>query len=483
MMNCLLVFPYVLAEDPTQRKVRSPFPPLGLMYVAQALRDAGFNVSVLDCTYLASIGEAAETIQSSDARCVGIYSMMTMTRNASTIARVAHSCGKVVIYGGPDPSSDPDKYLRRYAGDYVVIGEGEETGPELISSIENGWKPRNVKGLAYLDEAKRGSIIITPPRVRDRDLDSLPLPARDLIDNERYKETWRRDQGYSLTSILTTRGCPFGCYACSEKTIFGPRVQFRSSGNVIRELEEIVRRYGYDRVWFADDIFTLRKDRTLQICKQIRETGLKFSWSCLARADLVDEETLSAMKRAGCDAVFFGVESGSQQMLDAMNRKMSVEQIVAGIAMAKKFGLKVHAFMMVGFPGENYDSLKETIHFLRELEPDEVSFTIPYPVPGTELFEMVELKNPQSEWHVPNENSLLFKSDIPEWALRFAIFKAKNEYYMQRRVRRGQKMFQIPLLVFRKVTDVLLRLCIPKGIMRPKLSQCPVMSEALAKLA
>jgi anaerobic magnesium-protoporphyrin IX monomethyl ester cyclase len=162
---------------------------------------------------------------------------------------------------------------------------------------------------------------------------------------------------------------------------------------------------------------------------------------------------------------------------------MSVEQIVAGIAMAKKFGLKVHAFMMVGFPGENYDSLKETIHFLRELEPDEVSFTIPYPVPGTELFEMVELRTPQSEWHVPNENSLLFKSDIPEWALRFAIFKAKNEYYMQRRVRRGQKMFQIPLLVFRKVTDVLLRLCIPKGIMRPKLSQCPVMSEALAKLA
>jgi anaerobic magnesium-protoporphyrin IX monomethyl ester cyclase len=260
-MDCLLVFPYFLSQDPTQRRVRSPFPPLGLMYVAGALRTAGFSVEILDCTYLKNIKKATEAIKCSQARYVGIYSMMTLTRNASAIARVARSTGKIVIFGGPDPSSAPAKYLNDYGGDFVVIGEGERTAPELLRGLEHDVEPNAIKGVAFLDD--EGSMIITPSRELERDLDSLPLPARDLIDNEHYRETWQRDHGYALTSIITTRGCPFGCYACSEKTIFGRRVDFRSPENVIAELEEIVSCYGYDRVWFTDDIFTLQKSRAI----------------------------------------------------------------------------------------------------------------------------------------------------------------------------------------------------------------------------
>lgn len=479
-LNCLLVFPYLLSDDPTQRHAQSPFPPLGLMYVGASLRNAGFNVKILDCTFMTSMTEAEEAVRNSDAHYIGIHSMITLTRNAVALAKVAKSCGKTVIYGGPDPSTAPEKYLKKGLGDYVVIGEGEKAAVELLKALDRGEMPLDIKGLAFLNG--EGSIITTPARELERNLDLILLPARDLIDNERYKEVWLRDHGYALTSVMTTRGCPYGCFFCSEKLVFGRRYTVRSAQNVVAELEEIVRGYGYDRVWFADDIFPLRKERTLQICQEIVNRGLQFTWSCLARADLVDEEALAAMKRAGCEMVFYGVESGSQRMLDEMNRMMAIEQIVAGTEAAKKVGLKIHAFMMVGFPGENYESLKQTIDFLQKLSPDEFSFTVAYPLPGTELFHMVEPIDEQLEWRDPSENRLLFKSNIPEWSLKFAVWKAKYEFYLHRRVRRGQKIFLMALLLFRKPTDMLLRLSIPKKATAPKLSKCAVMSGVLAKL-
>jgi len=479
-LDCLLVFPYVLNDDPTQKRARSPFPPLGLMYVASSLRNAGYKVRILDCTFMSDISEAVRAIRETDARYIGIHSMITLTGKAVALAKAAKSCGKTVIYGGPDPSTAPQKYLKRGFGDYVVIGEGERAAVELLRALDRREMPLDIRGLAFLDG--NGSVITTSVRELERDLDSMPMPARDLIDNEQYKNIWREDHGYALTSVMTTRGCPYGCFFCSEKLVFGRRYTVRSAVNVVTELEEIIRDYGYDRVWFADDIFPLRKDRTIQICEGILNRRLRFSWSCLARADLVDEESLAAMKEAGCEIIFYGVESGSQRMLDAMNRMMTIEQIITGVSAAKKVGLRVHAFMMVGFPGENYESLKQTIDFLKGLNPDEFSFTVAYPLPGTELFHMVEPIDERLEWRDPAENRLLFKSNVPEWSLRFAVWKAKYEFYLHRRVQRGQGLFLIPLILFRKPTDVLLQLIIPKKAMEPKLSKCAVMSQVMAKL-
>ncbi len=450
------------------------------MYVAASLRHAGYDVKILDCTFMESITEAEEIIQRTEARYVGIHSMITLTRNAVALAKAAKASGKTVIYGGPDPSTAPEKYLRKGFGDYVVMGEGEKSAVELIRALDRGEIPMDVKGLAFL--SVEGAILTTPARELQRELDSILLPARDMIDNEQYKRVWREDHGYALTSIMTTRGCPYGCFFCSEKLVFGRRYTVRSAENVVHELEEAIRVYGYDRVWFADDIFPLRKERTIQICNEILNNGLHFSWSCLARADLVDEEALAAMKRAGCEIVFFGVESGSQRMLDEMNRMMTIEQIVAGTSAAKKVGLKIHAFMMVGFPGENYESINLTIDFLKQLDPDEFSFTVAYPLPGTELFHMVEPIGEQLEWRDPGENQLLFKSNIPEWGLRTAVWKAKYEFYLYRRVKKGQRIFLIALYLFKLPTDILLRMIIPAKAMEPRYSKCAVMSEVLAKL-
>jgi anaerobic magnesium-protoporphyrin IX monomethyl ester cyclase len=478
--DILLVFPYLLSDDPTQRRKRSPFPPLGLMYVGASLREAGYRVQILDCTFMESIHEAEEAVRRTRARYVGIHSMITLTRNAVALAQVARACGKTVIYGGPDPSTAPDKYLKKGFGDFVVMGEGERAIVELLHALDRGDMPLDLKGLAFLDG--QGSIVMSPPRELERDLDSILPPARDLIDNDRYKEVWREDHGYALTSVMTTRGCPYGCFFCSEKLVFGRRYTVRSALNVVAELQGIVQGYGYDRVWFADDIFPLRKERTIQICQEIRNRALKFTWSCLARADLVDEEALAWMKEGGCDIVFFGVESGSQRMLDAMNRMMTIEQITSGISAAKRVGLKVHAFMMVGFPGENYESLKQTIEFLKELSPDEFSFTVAYPLPGTELFHMIEPLDEQLEWRDPSENRLLFSSNVPERGLKFAVWKAKYEFYLYRRINRGQSFYSLVYALFKKPTDVILRLSVPKEAQGPKLSKCAIMSEVLAKL-
>jgi len=467
-----------MAYDATQRKVRSPLPPLGLLYVGAALERAGYSVRVLDCTFLSGIEEAKELLRSWRPRSVGIYTMITMARHGIALGKEARKLGIPVVFGGPDASLDPGKYLRKGAGDVVVIGEGEVTGVELVGRLLAGSDPRDLKGLAYLDD--HGMVVTTPRRDPIEGLDGVPTPDRDLIDNERYRRTWLEDHGFAMSLIITSRGCPFGCHFCSNHIApFGRRYTYRSPANVADELGEIVNRYGYDRVWMADDVFSINRKRTLALCDEIRRRGIRFAWSCLTRADLVDDEVLAAMREAGCYIIYFGVESGSQRMLDAMNRSMTVQEIISGTLAAKRAGIKIHTFLLVGYPGETYSSIQETIRLVKGISPDEFSFTIAYPLPGTELFRKVEFLSDDVEWLNQGENRLLFKSDIPERALRFAIWKMKYEFYAHRRAVRGQKVFGVLGAAFKVPTDILLKALIPASSWVPRASQCDVVSDVI----
>jgi len=451
-LDCLLINPYFLKFDPTQKKQRSPYEPLGLLYLGKVLKIAGYKVSLLDCTFLNSIKEAKEVIKYSMPKVIGLTSKITLTKYVHEFILFSKKLGIPVIVGGPDASLRPEKYLMLGA-DFVVIGEGEETIKELVSNIINGEDISNIKGIAF---KKDGKIIYTQPRPFIRDLDSLGAPDRSLIDEYEYKKVWLEDHGFAMSTVITSRGCPYACNFCSNPIApFGRRYTYRSAKNVAEELEELVRKYGFDRIWFADDVFTINRERTIALCKEILNRNLEFKWSCLTRADRVDEELLKLMKMSGCEEIFYGLESGAQEILDMMNRNMKVETMRKGLLMTKRVGIRIHTFVLVGYPGERYETLIKTLNFMKEIMPDEFSFTIAYPLPGTKLYDLVDFKeDPEYEWESPNENKLLFKSDIPQSVLRFFIKKTRLEIALRRRFKKES----LPEKLTNKVTNLILKL-------------------------
>jgi anaerobic magnesium-protoporphyrin IX monomethyl ester cyclase len=450
-IDCLLINPYFLKFDPTQKKQRSPYEPLGLLYLGKVLKQSGYNVRLLDCTFLNSIEEAKEEIKALMPKTVGISSKITLTKYVIEFINYSKKLGIPTIVGGPDASLRPIKYINLGA-DYVVVGEGEETTKELLFKIINNEEVSNVKGIVY---KKNGQLISTPPRPFIRNLDSLGSPDRSLIDIYEYRDVWLEDHGFAMATVMTSRGCPYACNYCSNPIApFGRRYTYRSAKNVVDELEELIVKYGFDRIWFADDVFTINRERTIALCKEILNRGLKFKWSCLTRADRVDEEMLKLMKKAGCEQIFYGLESGAQEMLDAMNRNMKVETMRKGLLTTKKVGIRIHTFVVVGYPGERYEYLLKTLDFMKEILPDEYSFTIAYPLPGTKLYNLVDFKeDPELEWESPNENKFLFKSDMPQQALRFFIEKTRIELALRRRF----KKLSLVERIFNKTTNLILR--------------------------
>jgi len=451
-LDCLLINPYFLKFDPQQKKQRSPYEPLGLLYIGKFLKHSGFRVQLLDCTFLNSVEEAKEIIKSLMPPVVGITSKITLTKYVREFISYSKKLGITVIIGGPDASLRPQKYVTLGA-DYVVVGEGEETTKELLSKLLKNEDVKDVKGIFYKENEK---FVETPPRPFIRNLDTLGSPDRSLIDEYKYRDVWLADHGFAMSTVMTSRGCPYACNFCSNPIApFGRRYTYRSAKNVADELEELVNKYGFNRIWFADDVFTINRERTIALCKEILDRGLEFKWSCLTRADRVDEELLKLMKHAGCEQIFYGLESGAQEMLDAMNRNMKVEVMRKGLLMTKKIGIRIHTFVLVGYPGERYETLLKTLDFMKEILPDEYSFTIAYPLPGTKLYDLVDFKDdPDSEWESPNENKLLFKSDMPQSALKFFIKKTRLEIALRRRFKKSSMAER----VINKSTDLILKL-------------------------
>ena len=406
----------------------------------------------MDCTFLNSVEEAKEIIKSLMPPVVGITSKITLTKYVREFINYSKKLGITVIIGGPDASLRPQKYVTLGA-DYVVVGEGEETTKELLSKLLKNEDVKDVKGIFYKENEK---FVETPPRPFIRNLDTLGSPDRSLIDEYKYRDVWLADHGFAMSTVMTSRGCPYACNFCSNPIApFGRRYTYRSAKNVADELEELVNKYGFNRIWFADDVFTINRERTIALCKEILDRGLEFKWSCLTRADRVDEELLKLMKHAGCEQIFYGLESGAQEMLDAMNRNMKVEVMRKGLLMTKKIGIRIHTFVLVGYPGERYETLLKTLDFMKEILPDEYSFTIAYPLPGTKLYDLVDFKDdPDSEWESPNENKLLFKSDMPQSALKFFIKKTRLEIALRRRFKKSSMAER----VINKSTNLILKL-------------------------
>ncbi len=444
-----LVYPYF---HPANDNSIFRFPPLGLGYIAAALQTHDFEVELVDCTFMQQ-KEAIEQIKHAKPQIVGFYSMFSMKKTTLELAHILKNGGlanALFVVGGPLPSWAPEGFLDVF--DAVAVGEGEQTMIELADCVAQRKEFLGVKGLVL----KVGNQIIkTAPREFVEKLDTLSFPTRDLFDNQAYKKYYLDRFGYSTTSMITSRGCLFSCDFCS-RPIFGADMRTRSVGNIVDEVEQIAE-LGYDRVWFADDCFTLNRNHLLDVCREIVRRGVKVGWQCLSRVDTMDAQVAAGMKSAGCIGVFFGIESGNDSVLGLMNKRITISQAKRAVYVAKSAGLKVGAFFIVGYPGESNKTVLDTVRFASGLPLDYLSFTLPYPIPGTPLYARVKDDGVSIEdWEEPKNyrlirHKLLYASGFSEGKLKFAIGKAWVQFYGQKYL--GKTVYGVLGWPFERLTD------------------------------
>ena len=447
MTSVHLIYPF---SQPKHDRSIFRFPPLGLGYLAANLRRYGYDPQLLDCTFLER-AEALEKAVEAKADVVGIYSMVTMREESLRFAReLRDHCG-LLVAGGPLPSSDPALFLDDF--DIVAMGEGEGVMAAILGAYEKGSDLGSIPGIAY---RKDGQIIFTARRDLKADLDGLAFPARDLFPNREYVDYWKKKFGQATTTVMTTRGCPFCCEFCSN-VIFGVSYRERSPANVVDEVEEALS-FGYDRIHFADDVFTLNKERIRLICAEIVRRGLDFRWECLGRVDSIDRNIAREMKQAGCDRIFFGIESGSDLILKLMRKNITTDGARRAVEAARSAGLRVGSFFILCYPGETDDTVLQTLRFAASLPLDYLSFTMPYPLPGTALYERVKDRICR-EWKMPvslfSDHRLVFHSDFSEPKMKLAILKGQIHFRMQKRLGRRAAFL---LRTFQTLTDWAFRL-------------------------
>ena len=397
-------------------------PSLGLMYLSASLRRAGYTVRHIDHTFLERREVLAE-IDRLRPSVIGIYCMITMQDEAFSLAADVRGRALTVV-GGPYPSGEVEPFLDGF--DLVAIGEGEETIVEIMRHLDDR-RFEEIPGLAF---KRDGEVVRTEPRVRTKDMTSLPLPYRGDVPNSDYIAYWRRHWKDATTPLMSTRGCPFRCEFC-HKSVFGDLFSSRSAESVVEEMREIAA-LGYDHVWMSDDIFTLNYKRTFALAEAIEAAHLPLTWECLSRVTQVDHELFRQMRLAGCKRVFFGIESGDEDVLKQMRKGITPAQAQETVEACVRAGIKAAGFFMVGYLGETPESLARTIRFSSHLPLDYVSYTIAYPLPGTKFYEKVRSRRAFGEWHQVRDNKLLFNSDFSERKLRFAILKGAVQHKLRR---------------------------------------------------
>ncbi|MFQ5978866.1 MAG: B12-binding domain-containing radical SAM protein [Candidatus Heimdallarchaeota archaeon] len=416
-----LVHPLFLNKDQMELRLKTPYFPLGLLYLAAVLRRHEYNVEIFDCTFRKGFEEFEDYLSRFSPFIVGIGSLITSRRNALQLAGQAHRYNAKVILGGPDPTAIPERYLYYRAEDgifpvdFVISGEGEITLLELMNHyFQRGNSPDNLKKIPGLRlRAKNNRVVSTGDRSYISDLDSIPFPARDLVDLRPYKRIWRQTHGFWSLNIINTRGCPYNCSWC-QRAVFGRQYRQRSPENSAEEILHIKKTYQPNQIRIVDDITGIDETWIFKWRDALFARDAIIPFECLSRVNFVKKSMLKALKDAGCQQIHFGAESGSQKVLDLMNKGITVNQIHEAVELCRQIGIKIYFYMMVGYPGENWSDLQLSAKLLKNALPDEFSTTIVYPLPGTKFYEQVKdrLKFDTHgivNWDYTAENKMLFK--------------------------------------------------------------------------
>ncbi len=386
MTDILLTHGYLLSRDAVEQRVMRPYVPLGILSIATYLDARGWSTSVFDSTFREP-ADFERLLESSHPPVVGIsVNMMTKT-NALAMAAMAKNHGAFVIVGGPEPAFYAEEFLSRNV-DLVVIGEGELTTEQVLSTLKGGQRDfAHVPGVVFRN--RDGVLVRTDPREHLPSLDVLPIPDRRKVDLEEYLRAWKSRHGTTSLSMITMRGCPFTCTWCSH-AVYGESYRRRSASLVVEELHQLQERYHPDAFWFADDVFTINHPWLTAFVEELHRRQLSIRYECITRADRMNEQVVHALRDSGCMRLWIGSESGSQRILDAMSRRVSVEQVRAMTKLAQQNGIKVGMFIMLGYAGETREDIEQTVNHLRLCRPDQVLTTIAYPIKGTAFYRQVE---------------------------------------------------------------------------------------------
>lgn len=460
MADILFTHSYFLGFDPKELKAMMPYPPLGTLYAAAVARQAGHDVALFDAMLARDEREIIPHLERRPPRFVVIYdddfnylTKMCLTRMreaACRMAAIARQYGATVIVHGSDATDHLEKYFP-HGVDYILCGEGELTLRDLLEALTGSGSidPATIPGVAMRRED--GTIAQGPRRPPLRDLDQLPLPARDLIDAELYRRTWRRHHGYFSLNLATTRGCPYSCNWCA-KPLYGQIYNMHSPERTAREMKILKEEYGADHVWICDDIFGLRPEWLNSFAEEVTSRDAVVSFKCLSRADLINREGVTrALLRSGCSSVWIGAESGSQKILDAMDKGISVAQIHRAAARLRALGIRVGFFLQLGYPGEEAREIEETIDMIRRTVPDEIGISVSYPLPGTQFYERVKAEmGSKRNWTESADLAMLFRGTYTTEFYRIEQKRIHMDHRRQQGKRAIQTMLENPLHVTRK---------------------------------
>jgi len=421
--SILLTHGYSLQDDEKEQQIMRPYPPLGLLYVSAWLTKHQLENEVFDTTFagMDALNVKIETLQP-NYLCIYV-NLMTRVRVLELMRFTKLvSPNTTIILGGPEVRYSANEFLN-HGANYIVVGEGEQTCLELIQGLESQKDLTHVKGLVYI--GADGVLHKTGEQEKLKDLDQLPNPARDKIDMDAYLKSWKKAHGMNAISVNTMRGCPYTCKWCS-RAVYGLSYRRRSPKHVVRELLDIRKHYNPDTLWFVDDVFSVSHKWLREFTQEVVNADAVIPYECITRADRMNEEVIDLLKESGCFRVWIGAESGSQDVIDAMDRRVDVKYVREMIQLARKKGLQAGTFIMLGYPGEKEKDIEETINHLVTSRPDYYTITLAYPIRGTELYDEVQesFVHPP-DWAVSSDRQIDFKRTYNrkyyDYAIRYVV--------------------------------------------------------------
>jgi anaerobic magnesium-protoporphyrin IX monomethyl ester cyclase len=416
--DVLLTHSYHLYYDRKQTRKAQPYPPLGTLYAAAILRAAGISVAVFDTmlndpekgfeSALAQHRPALVVVYEDNFNFLTKMCLTRMREVAFQILASSQKAGATALVNGSDASDHAEDYLRN-GFRCVLLGEAEftllETVQELLKNREASLD--GIAGLSYLSPP--GKVVQTAKRGQLRQLDTLPFPARDLIDVRQYRDVWKSAHGYFSLNIVSSRGCPYRCNWCA-KPIYGDTISVRSPRSVAEEMRQLKYEYQAEHLWFADDIFGMNAKWVREFADAVENLDAAVPFKMQSRVDLMTPATTAALRRSGCAEVWMGVESGAQKILNAMDKGIRVEQVPKARENLRKEGIRACYFLQFGYPGETWEDIQSTIALVRDTRPDDIGVSVAYPLPGTKFFQQVQAQlGTKTNWSDSEDLSMMFK--------------------------------------------------------------------------